>query len=611
MSVDELSRYMRDLGTPVDAAAVPERKLKSPLSQAAFYNAVQQGVTDAGKIKAQFIALRDEAKKEQGFLSKTFSVFSHEKPMEKVLEDLRTFEKYCHKNGITFDEVAGQMVAGPKPKTVLDKMKEFRFLIAAAGGTALGLAGINPMGMNHVVQELPGMFFQGLPYVAVPFIGLNLFNAFTKKSVKEEVGTFVRFGTMMLGGFLVGVAATTMMAGHLPHLEAMKDAVVATGAHKGHFSPFEYVMHVMAGGVAAAGLYKMAKARLKSAAEHSGDAVKSGLSKFFDKASGAVVKAGQWAETTASNVTHKVFTNYMNYAGAPAIALMMANTFSKGLLGPLQAYAGYYETVLLGMGICAAGLSAALYGYGVRSWKDVKAVAKNIGTAFSTSSGVATIPTTLETLKTLGVSRKTRESVTSLSANFNMLGTSQYLGTTVFAANRMFGYNMGIARTVAVGAMIALHGYGVPGEPASNLTLLAPVLGLTGLATGAIQEVYNMVTPGDRLLDMLQTSINVWGDIVVALGKHRREVVNRAKHIKSLRDAKADGAVADGGEIIDAEVVSAADGSQPIEVPAKLLPAPKEETEVKPEIPEAVLDEEKKQPPPSSTPPPAPPTLSA
>jgi hypothetical protein len=144
----------------------------------------------------------------------------------------------------------------------------------------------------------------------------------------------------------------------------------------------------------------------------------------------------------------------------------------------------------------------------------------------------------------------------------------------------------------------------VPGEPASNLTLLAPVLGLTGLATGAIQEVYNMVTPGDRLLDMLQTSINVWGDIVVALGKHRREVVNRAKHIKSIRDAKADA-----GEIIDAEIVPEADGSQPIEVPARLLPAPKEEADVKTDAPELAMDEEKKQPPPSSTPPPAPPTM--
>ncbi len=540
--------------------------MKSPLSQAAFYNALQQGAIDAETIKTQFTALREEAKKERGFLSKSFAVFSHERPMEKVLADIKSFEKYCHKNGISFDETANQMVAGPKPKTAFDKIKEFRFLIAAAGGTALGLAGINPMGMNHVVQEMPSMFFHVLPYVAVPFIGLNLFHAFTQKSVKQEIGTFARFATMMLGGFLIGVAATTMMAGHLPHLEAAKEIATTAAGHKGGFSPFQYVMHVMAGGVVAASMYKMAKSRLKSAAENTGQAVKSGLSKFFDKASGVMVRTGDWLDQKANAVTNTAFTKYMDYFGVPAIGLMMANTFSKGLLEPMRAYGGYYETVLLGMGICAAGLSAALYGYGVRSWKDIKAVAKNIGTAFSTSSGVATIPTTMQTLKELGVPLKTRASVTSLSANFNMLGTSQYLGTTVFAANRMFGYDMGLARTVAVGAMIALHGYGVPGEPASNLTLLAPVLGLTGLATGSIQEVYNMVTPGDRLLDMLQTSINVWGDIVVALGKHRREVVNRAKHIRGIRKERLASEAAAGE--------GASDGSQPIEVPAELLPKP-------------------------------------
>jgi hypothetical protein len=51
-----------------------------------------------------------------------------------------SFEKYCHENGIGFDEASHQMAAGPKPRTGRDKMKEFPFLLAALGRASPGSA---------------------------------------------------------------------------------------------------------------------------------------------------------------------------------------------------------------------------------------------------------------------------------------------------------------------------------------------------------------------------------------------------------------------------------------------------------------------------------------
>ncbi len=579
MSVNDLAAGLKALGAAdgtIDAALLGQQR-KTPLQQQAFYKALQEGLTNVAKIKAELGALRDEAKKQKGYVSKAFNVFSRKRPLDAVLENVASFEQYCHKNGITFDEVSQQMVAGEKPKTVWDKVGDFRFLIAAAGGAVMGLGGVNVAAQIPVLAGVPGTFFAGLPYIAVPFMGLSIFRAFAEKNVSQEAETFARFGVMMLSGFLIGAGVVTLMAGMLPHLAVAGAGVAAVKVAAGAagFSPFHYIMQVMAGGAIGSGLYKMAKEKVKPADERAAAwAKKSKLAKTFNMAAlpfvnrftaPAIVKAGQFAEK-AAGFTDKAFGGYMNYVGAPAVFLMMSTTFSHGI-GAVMGYAGYYATVFTGMAIGAAALAVVDYLYGARRLKDAKAIGTTLGTAFGTSSGIATMPTTKESLKVMGVPQKTRDSVVPLSANFNMLGTSLYLGTTVFAANAIFGHTMDLMHKVAVAAIVALHGYGAPGMPSSNLSLLAPVLGLTGLSNAAIQKVYDMVIPGDRILDMSQTAINVWGDMTIALGKHRREVRRRAKRIKKIRDKlKA-------GKKVEAATPSSAT-AQAAAVPGK-QPAPK------------------------------------
>src|SRR5690606_35525392 len=86
-------------------AHLDHAKMQSPLSQPAFYEAVRRGMIDAEKIGAQVQALRDGCKTEKRFARACFNLFSSRNPVEKAMADVAAFEKYCHKNGITFDEV--------------------------------------------------------------------------------------------------------------------------------------------------------------------------------------------------------------------------------------------------------------------------------------------------------------------------------------------------------------------------------------------------------------------------------------------------------------------------------------------------------------------------
>ena len=80
---------------------------------------------------------------------------------------------------------------------------------------------------------------------------------------------------------------------------------------------------------------------------------------------------------------------------------------------------------------------------------------------------------------------------------------------------------------------------GASGIPASNITLLDPVLRQTGLQTNDINKVYTMVLPADRLLDMVQTGLNVLGDMIAAVHPDRKRVrYVRAKNIKKIREQR-------------------------------------------------------------------------
>ncbi len=505
--------------------------VKTPFSQQSFYDSIRQHFEDVQALEAQLYALQEEGKAEDGFLKTVFNIFSSKDPLEKIVHDVASFAQYCRANHITFDEISQQLAPGDKPRTTWDKIKEFRFLIAAAGGCALGLGGyatdINLLGhAPDIIQNIPGAFFKALPYFALPFISLSIFRAFSEKNITEEIGTFARFAGTMTLGILIGLGVTYGMADMLPALEtpeALKRTSEAMAAAAGKaFNPSEWILHGIGLAAGFAAVYKKAKSSIASsfnqAVTHK-DKLTAKFNKVADTfinrhTAPAIDKIGQWAGKSATTMD-KLFNDYMNYLGVPAIFLMMTGIINDGGVGQLGNYGGFYLTITAGMATCGVALAGAAWLYGCNK-KDFKEIAKTASTAFTISSSAATMPETKKSLQKMGVPDKIVNSVVPLGANFDMMGTSLYLGVTASSALVMFGLDPTIGQLAATMGLAVATAFGAPGAPASTIIFLDPVLAKAGLNTAQAQEIYKMILPTDRVFDMGQTALNVTGDMMVA-----------------------------------------------------------------------------------------------
>ncbi len=443
---------------------------------------------------------------------------------------------------------------------------DYKFLAAAAAGGVLGLAGINAAAAP-LLAAFPGLFFQGLPYLAVPFIGLNIFKAFSSKGLMQEAGTFARFGAIMLVGFGISMGMTAALSGLLPSAAVLTGGTAAVSAGAAGFT--QYILHSIVGCAAFAALYKAAKHRLSpepQTAPEKKPGLKGTLSQAWNKAAAGIlnkytappiIAAGKIAHHAAHGMDY-IFQKYMTWVGTPAVFAVMSKTVATTGLAGLAAFGGYYAVVASAFAAAAVTLTTATALYQIRKKnpateqqkkasrrarrhklkKAFQGTAKVTATALGTSSSLATMPVTKQGLKEMGVSEKTRNSVVPLGANFNMMGTSLYLGTTAGCANIIFGNEMSLTQHFNIMATSVTMAFGAPGMPASNITLLAPVMAQTGLPPSSIEKMYAMVIPGDRLLDMGQTALNVWGDMVVALGKDHRQKKARAKNIAAIRQKR-------------------------------------------------------------------------
>jgi len=133
--------------------------------------------------------------------------------------------------------------------------------------------------------------------------------------------------------------------------------------------------------------------------------------------------------------------------------------------------------------------------------------------AFSTASSNATIPVTLRAVtQRLGVNNSVASFTVPFGATINMDGTAIMQGVaTVFIAN-LYGVELGMAGYLTVIMMSVLASIGTAGVPGVGLVMLSMVFTQVGLPVEGIGLILGV----DRLMDMIRTSVNVTGDIVVS-----------------------------------------------------------------------------------------------
>ncbi len=134
-------------------------------------------------------------------------------------------------------------------------------------------------------------------------------------------------------------------------------------------------------------------------------------------------------------------------------------------------------------------------------------------TAFSTSSSMATLPVTMETVHdNLNVPKSISSFVLPIGATVNMDGTSLYQGVAVVAMAQFHMIELDIAQQIVIVLTATLASIGAAAVPSAGLVLMIVVLESVGLNPAWIA----IILPVDRILDMCRTVVNVTGDATVS-----------------------------------------------------------------------------------------------
>ena len=143
----------------------------------------------------------------------------------------------------------------------------------------------------------------------------------------------------------------------------------------------------------------------------------------------------------------------------------------------------------------------------------MKGISKAQLTAFSTSSSIATLPVTLNSVENnLGVSKRITSFVLPIGATVNMDGTSLYQAVAVVALAQFHMVDLSLMQQLTIVFTATLASIGAAAIPSAGLVLMIIVLESVGLNPAWIALIF----PVDRILDMCRTVVNVTGDATVS-----------------------------------------------------------------------------------------------
>ena len=181
--------------------------------------------------------------------------------------------------------------------------------------------------------------------------------------------------------------------------------------------------------------------------------------------------------------------------------------------GALRSLAVYMVTVALGLGVhffVTLPLICAVVGrYSpVRLFREVSAA---LITAFSSASSSATLPITMDNLEeNTGVPRRYTSFVLPIGATVNMDGTALYEAVAVVFIAQAYGLDLTVSQQFLIFVTATLAAIGAAAIPSAGLFTMAIVLKAVGLPLEGVALIIGV----DRVLDMLRTTTNVWGDVV-------------------------------------------------------------------------------------------------
>ena len=224
------------------------------------------------------------------------------------------------------------------------------------------------------------------------------------------------------------------------------------------------------------------------------------LFKFWDSVFHVMMKMTEWI---------------MKFAPIGVYGLV-AKVVAQAGFGAVRPLAVFAITVTIALAIhVSIILPLFLKFFGkVKPYKMFPAMAPAMLTAFSTSSSSATLPITMECVEeNVGVSNKISSFVLPLGATVNMNGTALYECAAAIFLAQAYGLDLTLGTQFSIVFIALLTSVGVAGVPSASLVAIAIILGAVGLPVEAI----GVLLVFDRVLDMMRTSVNVFGDSCCAV----------------------------------------------------------------------------------------------
>ncbi len=131
--------------------------------------------------------------------------------------------------------------------------------------------------------------------------------------------------------------------------------------------------------------------------------------------------------------------------------------------------------------------------------------------AFSTSSSSATLPVSIEVAEEKAkIDKKVAGFVLPLGATINMDGTALYESVAAMFIANVYGIDLTLTQQVIIFITASIAAIGAAGIPSAGLVTMTLVFTAVGLPVEGIA----LILAVDRFLDMIRTTVNVWGDLV-------------------------------------------------------------------------------------------------
>jgi Na+/H+-dicarboxylate symporter len=188
---------------------------------------------------------------------------------------------------------------------------------------------------------------------------------------------------------------------------------------------------------------------------------------------------------------------------------------SSGDMRLFSALAVYGLTVVLGMLFLLLGFYPLLVKLFTRMpvKRFLKAMYPVQLLGFTTSSSAATLPVTMDVaINKLGVNKETVSFVLPVGVTINMDGTSCFQAISVIFIAQVLGLDLTLGQMLTIILMTTISSIGTPGVPGGSYVVMTMVLSSIGIPAQGLALILGI----DRPLDMLRTSVNVTGDVVVA-----------------------------------------------------------------------------------------------